>query len=318
MIISASRRTDIPTYYSDWFFNRIKEKYVLVRNPMNIHQVSRIDLSPNIVDCIVFWTKNPKPMLEKLDHLQDYKYYFQFTLNSYDKDVEANLPPKATEVIETFKRLSDKIGREKVIWRYDPIFLSDKYTILYHIEHFEKFAKLLSGYTEKCTISFMDFYSKINNNIRDLNITPMQLSDKKMLAESLSKIAANYDLKMDTCAEDIELIDFGITHASCIDAKLISRIIDCPIDVEKDKNQRLECGCVSSIDIGLYNTCLNGCKYCYANHSLNTVKKNAAKYNKKSPLLCGEIEQKDVISDRDVKSFKISQLSLFSDDFGTK
>ncbi|MDJ0306749.1 DUF1848 domain-containing protein [Dehalobacter sp.] len=314
MIISASRRTDIPTYFSDWFLNRIKEKYVLVRNPMNIHKVSKINLSPDVVDCIVFWTKNPKPMIQKLELLQDYKYYFQFTLNSYDKDIEENVPFKSTEVIDTFKKLSDKIGPEKVIWRYDPIFLSDKYTIEYHVEYFEKLAKHLQDYTEKCTISFMDFYDKINSNIKSLNIVDMQLSDKRMLAKSLSKIASDCGLKIETCAEDIELIDFGITHASCIDAKLISRIIDNPINVEKDKNQRLECGCVASIDIGLYNTCLNGCKYCYANHNLNTVKNNFAKYDKKSPLLCGEIDNQDVINDREVKSLKVAQLSLFSDD----
>lgn len=311
MIISASRRTDIPTYYSDWFFNRIKEQYVLVRNPMNIHQISKINLSPDFVDCIVFWTKNPKPMLQKLEQLQSYKYYFQFTLNSYDKDVEENVPLKSSEVIETFKRLADKIGREKVVWRYDPIFLNRKYTLEYHIEYFEKLIKHLRDYTEKCTISFMDFYSKINTNIKGLDIYQMQLTDMRSLAVSLSKIAFEYGLMMDTCAEDIDLMDLGITHAKCIDDKLISRIIETPIDVEKDRNQRLECGCVTSIDIGLYNTCLNGCKYCYANHNLNSVKKNVEKYDPNSPLLCGKIQDNDVINDREVKSLKVTQLKLF-------
>lgn len=314
MIISASRRTDIPTYFTDWFLNRINEKYVLVRNPMNIHQVSKIDLSPEIVDCIVFWTKNPKPMLQKLDQLQDYKYYFQFTLNSYDKDIEENVPLKNVEVIDTFKKLSDKIGPEKVVWRYDPILINNKYSVEYHAEYFGKLAKQLQSYTEKCTISFMDFYDKINANIKGLNIVQMKTSDKQKIAGYLSSIASEYGLKMESCAEDIELIDFGITHASCIDAKLISRIIGSPIDVEKDKNQRLECGCVASIDIGLYNTCLNGCKYCYANHNYNVVRKNFAKYNINSPLLCSEIESQDTITDRAVRSFKVNQLSMFSDD----
>jgi len=137
MIISASRRTDIPSRYSEWFFNRIKEKYVYVRNPMNIRQISAINLDPELVDCIVFWSKNPKPMIDKLQLIKDYKYYFQFTLNPYEPDVEAGLPPKP-EIIETFKKLSDITGPQKVIWRYDPILINSKYNTVYHIDKFEK------------------------------------------------------------------------------------------------------------------------------------------------------------------------------------
>ena len=157
MIISASRRTDIPTYYSEWFFNRLHEGYVLVRNPMNIHQVSKITLNPDVVDGIVFWTKNPTPMLDKLDQLNDYTYYFQFTLNAYGRDVETGVPSKNNVIIPAFQKLSDKIGPERVIWRYDPIFISKIYTIDYHLHYFEQLAKRLSPYTKKCTISFLDF-----------------------------------------------------------------------------------------------------------------------------------------------------------------
>lgn len=311
MIISASRRTDIPTYYSEWFFERIKERFVLVRNPMNIHQVSRINLSPDIVDCIVFWTKNPEPMLSQLDKLKNYSYYFQFTLNSYGKDVEENVPSKNEKVIETFKRLSDKIGKEKVIWRYDPIFLNSKYTVEYHTQYFEKLASYLKDYTEKCTISFMDDYPKIKNNVEPLHIDNISNEKKKEIAKIILEIASQYGLKVDTCAENIELGDLGITHAKCIDAKLIEKIIGCPLIVEKDKNQRLECGCVTSIDIGIYNTCQNGCKYCYANHSLATVKNNYLKYNSSSPLLCSSLEEIDIVTERTVKSLKENQLKLF-------
>lgn len=313
MIISASRRTDIPTYYSDWFFNRIKEKYVLVRNPMNIHQVSKINLSPDVVDCIVFWTKNPKPMMNRLKELKTYNYYFQFTLNSYGNDVEENLPSKNSEIIDTFKNLSDIIGPEKVIWRYDPIFFNNKYTLNYHINYFEKLAKHLDNYTRTCTISFLDFYSKIKSNIIDLQIQPFQSTEKRLIAESFSKIAKEHNISINTCAENINFEDLGITHAKCIDDKLISKIIGCPIEIDKDKNQRLECGCVASIDIGLYNTCLNGCKYCYANHSLKTVKKNYDNYDLTSPLLCSQLSANDIISNREVKSFKSSQLNLFGE-----
>lgn len=311
MIISASRRTDIPTYYSEWFYNRIKEKFVLVRNPMNIHQVSKIDLSPNAIDGIVFWTKNPAPMIERLNELKDYCYYFQFTLNSYAKEVEPNLPLKNDVLLTTFQRLSDKIGADKVIWRYDPIFLNKDYTIDYHIEYFEKLAKRLKDYTRKCTISFIDLYRNTARNVKGLELSEMTFADKRKLAQDLSKIALSYGLKIDTCAEDIELGEFNIAHAKCIDAKLIEEISGFRMNVEKDKNQRLECGCVASVDIGMYNTCRNGCKYCYANYSSNTVNDNFKRHDPNSPLISGQLSDHDVIKARNIKSLRDGQMNLF-------
>lgn len=160
MILSASRRTDIPNYYSDWFYHRVKEGFLYVRNPLNIHQISEIKITPDVVDCIVFWTKNPLPMMKRLDELKEYHYYFQFTLTGYGKDVEVNLPDKKTSMVSIFRELSNKIGREKVIWRYDPIFFSNKYTVQYHLKAFKNIAEALNGYTEKCVISFVDIYAK--------------------------------------------------------------------------------------------------------------------------------------------------------------
>ena len=154
MILSVSRRTDIPNYFSEWFFNRIKEGFVYVRNPLNPHQVSKIDITQNVVDCIVFWTKNPEPMLNRLDELTSYNYYFQFTLTGYGKDVERNVPHKKEKMIPIFQELSKKIGMKKVIWRYDPIIFTKKYTPEYHLKAFEQIATALQGHTEKCVIRF--------------------------------------------------------------------------------------------------------------------------------------------------------------------
>ena len=126
MIISASRRTDIPAFYAEWFFNRIKEGYVLVRNPMNYHQVSKISLSPAVVDGIVFWTKNPLPMMTRLDELREYPYYFQFTLTPYGKEMEPGLPSKKAVLIPVFRELSRKLGPDRLVWRYDPILLNPR------------------------------------------------------------------------------------------------------------------------------------------------------------------------------------------------
>lgn len=308
MIISASRRTDIPTYYSNWFFNRVMDGYVLVRNPMNAHQISKIALNPDVVDGIVFWTKNPIPMLNELKILHDYMYYFQFTLNSYAQDVEAHVPNKQKHIIPAFKKLSDMIGPDRVIWRYDPIFLNDTYTPEYHIRYFERIAKELSPYTKKCTISFIDFYRNTSKNVSGLSLRDFPEETQKSLAKELAAIAHSYGLLIDTCAEGIELQEYGIEHARCIDDRLLSKLLECPLDIGKDKSQRLECGCIESIDIGAYNSCRNGCKYCYANYSEKTVCSNFAKHIPDSPLLFGEVGPDDKITERKVTSCKINQI----------
>lgn len=310
MIISASRLTDIPTYYSEWFFNRIKEGYALVRNPMNAHQISKISLNPDVVDGIVFWTKNPTPMLDKLDRLKDYTYYFQFTLNAYGQDVEASIPSKNNVIIPAFQKLSDMIGPEKVIWRYDPIFLNETYTFEYHVHYFEELAKRLSPYTKKCTISFLDFYRNTEKNIAGLSVEKFTPEVQELLAKSLVEIAKSYGLKMDTCAEGIDLQKYGIDHARCIDDRLFAALLNCPLKVGKDKNQRLECGCIESLDIGAYNTCRNGCRYCYANYSAKTVSTNTGKHNPESPLLVGEVGPDDKITERKMHSCLVNQMQF--------
>ncbi len=311
MILSVSRRTDIPNYYSDWFFQRIKEKFVYVRNPMNMHQVSKIDLSPELVDCIVFWTKNPKPMMDRLDELKEYKYYFQFTITGFGKDIECNVPHKKEVIIPTFQVLSEKIGKEKVIWRYDPIIFTDKYTPEYHVKAFGQIADALCGYTNRCVISFADIYAKNKKNMEALNFSEMSKEHLKEFAQQLGRIALKNNMEIGSCAEAIDLESCGIKHSCCIDRTLIESIIGCRIHAGKDKNQRKECGCMESIDIGLYDTCRNGCKYCYANVSQESVDNNCRKYSMASPVLCGKIAEDDKISVRKVKSAKEGQLSLF-------
>ncbi len=309
MIISTSRRTDIPSFFFDWFINRIREGYVLARNPMNPKSVSRISLSPDVVDGIVFWTKNPAPMLDKLSAVKDYPYYFQFTLTPYESDVEENLPPKK-DIIETFKKLSDKIGKNRIIWRYDPILINDRYNMDYHIDIFRDMLKDLGGYTDKCVISFIDYYKSIARNIKALGLKTITEKDMHRIAEYFSKAAGEYGIKIDTCAESVDLSQYGIGHAKCVDDAVFKEITGFTYDVEKDTNQRLECGCVMSIDIGMYNTCLNGCRYCYANHSEKTVKKNYANYNPHSPLLCSYLTAEDAVKERKMKSFKNGQIEF--------
>lgn len=310
MILSVSRRTDIPAYYSEWFFNRIKEGFLCVRNPMNIHQVSRIDISPEFVDCIVFWTKNASPMMDKLDELSAYNYYFQYTITGYGKDIEANVPDKKKVILPNFRALSEKIGANRVIWRYDPIIFSKRYPPEYHIRAFEQIAKELRGYTKKCVISFVDIYAKNMKNIAKAcayDLPPEQLAD---FSGKLAAIAKENGMATASCAEKIDLQECGIEHNCCIDKKLIEEITGTMLKVGKDKVQREECGCVASMEVGSYNTCLHGCIYCYANYSPESVKKNCAKYDPKSPILCDTVGVDDKITERKVKSLADLQMRL--------
>ncbi|GHT99330.1 hypothetical protein FACS1894142_6790 [Spirochaetia bacterium] len=279
MIISASRRTDIPAFYGEWFMRRLREQRVLVRNPMNPEQISEIDLTPENIDGIVFWTKDPKRLLPHLDELDrlGYAYYFQFTLTPYDKTIEPHVADKS-EIIKTFTELSDRIGKERVIWRYDPIILSDTLTVEHHADAFETLCEKLHAYTEKCVISFVDAYSF-------LNIQELSADACSLLAQKLSAIADAYGLPLASCCEKIDPAEYHIAHNKCIDDELINRIRGSihksAITYKKDRGQRKECGCAASRDIGAYNTCDHGCVYCYAKRG-----KHRGWYDPASPILC--------------------------------
>ena len=311
MILSVSRRTDVPSYFSDWFFERLKEGYVYTKNPMNPKQISKLALSPDAVDCIVFWTKNPEPMLDRLNELEPYPFYFQFTLTSYGKDIEANLPHKKEVLIPTFQGLSGMVGSKRVIWRYDPILFTKRYTPEYHVKAFRQMAEALRGYTEKCVISFVDTYAKNKKNMQALGVYELPKEELVVFAKALCEIAKENDMVMASCAEQIDLDHCGIAHNACIDRSLIEEIIGCKLKWVKDKNQRGECGCMESIDIGTYHTCENGCVYCYANHSEAQVKENLRKYDVHSPILCGKIGADDKVTERMAVSLKEEQFSLF-------
>ncbi len=311
MILSVSRRTDIPNYYSEWFLDRLKEGYLYVRNPINIHQISKITLSPEVIDCIVFWTKNPQPMLAKLHELEPYPYYFQFTLTGYGNDIEPHVPHKKEIIIPAFRTLSRKIGKERVIWRYDPIIFTDKYSPAYHVKAFAQIAKKLHGCTSKCVISFVDIYMKNIKNMKTLHSFSLPENDLRSFLKEIAFIAQNHDIKIASCAETIDLSSCKIEHNSCIDKELIEKITGCKIQAKKDKNQREACGCMESIDIGTYNTCKNGCLYCYANHSEESVSQNCSLYDVNSPLLCGRITKNDKITEKKEKSWKETQLTIW-------
>ena len=293
MIISASRRTDIPAFYSEWFINRIREGYVLNKNPFNANQIKRILLTPYQVDAIVFWTRNPKPLMKYLDELDEkgFNYYFQYTITGYPRELEKRTP-HPLKAIETFIELSDKIGKEKVIWRYDPIIFTQFTDFDEHIRLFDKISKALENKTDKVVISFADPYKKISKKLEALEYQDILETKSKLyeLVKIISEIASSRNMIVESCSEEIDLDSCNIQHGKCIDDNLIENIFNINLNIHKDKNQRKECGCVQSVDIGIYNTCSHGCTYCYATYSDNVVEKNKLLHNPKSPLLIGNLE----------------------------
>lgn len=311
MIISVSRRTDILAFYANWFYNRLRAGYVLVRNPMNLHSVSKVRLTADVVDAFVFWTKNPLPMARRLDELAAYPYYFQFTLTGYGAEIESGVPNKRRVLVPAFKDLAARLGKKRVIWRYDPIFFSKKYTKEWHLACFEALAAELHNSTERCVISFMDSYRNTKRNAQQLGAVELSREELYAFAGQLARIAAKYGLKLQTCAESMDLTALGITSSACVDKELLEDICGFKLDVKKDANQRAECCCAASIDIGAYNTCPGGCLYCYANYNAPLVQTNIAAHNKTSPLMSGILTAQDVITERKMKSCKIMIDSLF-------
>lgn len=251
----------------------------------------------------MFWTKNARPMMERLNELKDYHYYFQFTLNPYSQLIEKHVPKK-TILLDIYKELADKIGGDRVMWRYDPILITPEITVDYHIKYFAELAKRLKGYAETCVISFVDLYKKTERNTAYLSMREPSICEIRQMACKFSEVAAATGLKLVTCSEVENLDEYGIAHGCCIDKPLIERLCGYRLEVGKDKNQRKECGCVSSIDIGAYNTCQHGCAYCYANFNQQRVDILSASHNSESTLIAGEIGDNDDVKIREVKLLK--------------
>nr|WP_092070717.1 DUF1848 domain-containing protein [Dendrosporobacter quercicolus]NSL48352.1 DUF1848 domain-containing protein [Dendrosporobacter quercicolus DSM 1736]SDM14123.1 protein of unknown function [Dendrosporobacter quercicolus] len=312
MIISASRRTDIPAFYSEWLIHRLKAGAAFIRHPRNFGRLTRVDLGPEKVDCIVFWTKNPRPMLNRLELLDNmgYTYYFQFTITPYGSAVEKRLPDK-TELMDTFKRLSDKIGRKRIVWRYDPVIVSRAFSVEYHLDRFGKMADILADYTERCIFSFIDLYPKVHRKMKEFAECEAGPAEIDRIARGFAGVAKNRGFTLAACAETVELSRYHIHPAACIDQTMIETIAGSPVRAKKDSNQRAACRCIESVDIGTYDCCRHGCVYCYATTSEETARNNMERHDPQSPLLIGYPRGDEVVTARDSASIKIKQRSLF-------
>lgn len=308
MIINTGCRTDIPAFYSKWLINRIREGYVLVRNPYNPNQVTRYNLSSDVVDCLAFCTKNPEPMLKYLDEIDKYKQYWFVTITPYGKDIEPNVPNKE-KVIESFKKLSKHIGVDAIGWRYDPIFIGNNFDVNKHIYYFEKIAKELKNYTHNCTISFLDLYEKVKRNAPEIKLPNQE--EQIQIAKAFSKIGKENNMVVHSCCEKTYLSQYGLKCNGCMSKEIVEKAIGCNLNPPNSrKNLRESCNCLMGNDIGAYNTCGHLCKYCYANANKGFVIENMKKHNDNSPFLIGDSEEGDKITIAKQKSWKIENMQI--------
>lgn len=308
MIINTGCRTDIPAYFSEWFFNRIKEGYVYVRNPYYKNQVMKYRLAPDVVDCLSFCTKNPAPMLPRMNEIEAFRQFWFVTITPYGKEIEPNVPDKE-KVMEDFKKLSDIIGAEKIGWRYDPIFITDRYTLKSHIDNFENMAATLSGYTHDCVISFIDLYEKTKRNFPGVKAVTSE--ERNTIASEFVRIGKKYDIKIKTCVEGQELSKYGVDCSGCMTKPVIEKAIGAKLKIREKKSTRGACSCVLGNDIGVYNTCGHACIYCYANYDRKTVIDNMKLHNPKSPFLIGGNINGDIVKEAKQESFIDNQITLF-------
>jgi hypothetical protein len=315
VIISASRRTDIPAFYSEWFMYRVRAGYCLVPNPFNTTQASRVSLLPDDVEAIVFWSKNPTPLVSHLDELDQlgFRYYFQFTLNDYPRPLEPRIPPLEAR-LSLFRNLSQRIGPACVIWRYDPIIISNITPPEFHLDKFAHIAQELRRATNRVVVSLVDFYRKTERRLSQLEKEEGFSFDRHAshlpltvnLLKALADIARENSMEIFTCAEERDYSQIGIPPGKCIDDEILRRAWLLNPVYRKDPSQRDSCLCMVSKDIGINDTCMHGCPYCYATANYSIAQRRYTEHDSRSPLLWGNPDEVTIIDRK-----KDPQMKLF-------
>lgn len=301
MIINTGGRTDTVQYYTQWLLNRFSEGYVLSRNPLFPNKVTRYELTPDQVDCVVFCSKNYKPILPQLHEITDkFHTYFHYTITAYGKDIEPGVP-SIGESIETLIALSKQVGKERIAWRYDPVLLTERYTVETHLQTFEQMASVLAPSLDRCIFSFVEMYKKLAVNMPEL--IPLTEQDKETLAEGLGAIAKKYGIYLQTCGTNGDYTRYGIHSSGCMTLEILGQANGIKFKSLKHKGMREGCHCIESRDIGAYDTCMNGCKYCYANKNPRKAFENYKLHNPKSALLLGELKPTDTVTQGVQRSF---------------
>lgn len=301
MIISAGQRTDVVQYYTPWLLKRFEEGFVFVRNPLFPHKVTRYELDPAVVDCVEFCSKNYAPILPRLHEITDrFNTHFQYTITAYGSDIEPCVPGIDTSV-DTLLALEEQVGARRICWRYDPVLLTERYTIEQHRETFEHLCTRLAGHVDRCIFSFVEMYRKLETNFPEL--IPPSEAQKDALARSLGEIANRYGIWIQTCATAESYEAYGIHTSGCATLEIFGHANGIEFRELAHKGMRHDCRCFEMRDIGAYDTCPNGCRYCYANRSPERARENHARHDPDSPFLLGGFEPGDEISFASQRSY---------------
>lgn len=297
MIVSASRRADIPAHYAQWFVNRAAAGWCAVPNPFNARQVSRISLAPQDVDAVVFWTRDPRPMTAHLPWLDGIglRSVFQFTLVEYPPALHPGMPALAGR-LDAFRRLADGIGPERVLWRYDPVVLSSRFDPDYHRKNVEMLSKALEGYTKRMTVSLVEPYRKIRKRLDQAGVDLLAPAESHLagMFTDMAAMARSRGMEPQSCADEAGLHHFGFSPGACVDGELLERLFGVTPGKNKDPHQRQACLCAPSKDIGMYDACPAGCAYCYATQNFERARRNFAAHDPLSESLLGGAPCPDV------------------------
>lgn len=306
MIINVGQRTDIPAFYTPWFLDKVRTGMVMARNPFHPELVSRYRLDPRVVDALVFCTKNPAPMLEHLPSLSSFRQFWFVTITPYGKDLEPFVPEKG-RVLASFRKLSRFVGRKACVWRYDPILLTQNYTLDFHVRAFGKMAEYLCGYTERVVVSFLDVFPKVKRRFPEAREVTRE--EQILLVRLLAPIARRYGMKVDACSEGSFLSGYGVDVSGCMTKEKLEEGLGVSLKVPAQPRYR-PCPCLLGHDIGAYDSCGHGCLYCYATNDMEKVKRNMETHDPSSPLLAGHVRESDIIRDVKQESWVPPQLTL--------
>ena len=302
MIINTGGRTDTVQYFTPWLLKRFEEGYVYTRNPLFPNKVTRYELSPDKIDAVLFCSKNYAPVLPRLHEITDkYRTYFHYTVTAYGKDIEPGVP-SIDDSIKTLIELEKIVGRNRISWRYDPVLLTEEYTIGRHLDTFAYMAEKLAPHIDRCIFSFVEMYKKLETNMPE--IIPMSETERDALARGLGAAAAKLGMVIQTCGTNGDYTRYGIQASGCITLSILGKANHIEFRNLKHKGMREGCHCMESRDIGAYDTCLNGCKYCYANKNPRKAFENYEYHDPASPLLLGHLQPDDIVTQGAQRSFQ--------------
>ncbi len=307
MIINTGARTDTVQYFTKWLLKRFEEGFVYSRNPLFSDKVTQFDLTPETVDCVIFCSKNYRPILNDITKITGrFNTYFYYTITAYGKDIEPGVPT-IEESIETLKELVSIVGKERTAWRYDPVLLTSDYTIRRHFETFDYMAEKITPFVDRCIFSFVEMYKKLQTNMPEL--MNFSIEDMNEIAEGLGRIAGKYGLYLQTCGTNGDFTKYGVHKSGCMTLEILGNANGIKFKNLKHKGLRTGCHCFEARGIGDYDTCLNGCKYCYANKNPKKASDNYKFHDPDSPLLLGHLKEDDILTVSNQKSLLAKEKS---------